>query len=291
VDDEGVEVSCRLFSARSSVGIHMGSSPFCGPNGYLRLSPAPMCTSPSKDVGYRLVEKYYAMPHICSLSLYGQFLPEQNWRGEVEGATYGEGGGDFYFQERVTDYIRLPEYSPPAKRMYDYRKSKRMGITTAAYEDRHFEEIFDLYACEAARRGIPVKNREVVFQILNLKDSSRFQKFGSVALHNNTVVGALFTLAGPQTASYFLPVLDYRFKDHQIGVRLILDHVFHWKDLNKAYFNFESSPISNPAVRSFKRGFGTLEHRFGVFGFARQHVRIRIDSLMRELKNFYIYPN
>lgn len=289
--DKKIEIN--LFQTETNVGTHLTTSPYFGFNGfYFTGLSTPIdfirvCSELSD-----LISKLYENSNIQSLSLYLPFCPPGDYVGSVSKLWEEMSiNPNFFIIERETDYIQLQSYKLPPKRRYDLKRSMRSGIYTVPLEDSLLPELYKIYYRECLRREIPIKSFQFILNLLSIPNSASYQVYATAAFKDEKLVGGLVTVSGPQTVSYYLPIIDYRNASDQVGVRLITDHIQHWKASGKNYFNFEASPSINPNVRKFKQGFNTIPYKYQIVGFAKPTVKEQLDELIKTNPGFFFYPS
>ena len=287
------KIETNLFQTETSIGTHLTTSPYFGFNGIYssghstQIEFSQACSDLSD-----FILKLYENSNIQSLSLYLPFCPPDDIEDCVS-KLCGELGENpnFFIIERETDYIQLQSYILPPKRRYDLKRSMRSAIYTAPLEDTQLRELYEIYYTECLRREIPIKSFHFILDLLSIPNSADYQIYATAAFKDGKLVGGLVTVSGPQTVSYYLPIFDYKYASDHVGVRLISEHILHWKARGKDYFNFEASPRRNPNVRKFKQGFDAVSYKYQIVGFAKPKVKEQLAELIKTNPGFFFYPS
>ena len=286
-------IETRLFQTETNIGIHLTTSPFFGFNGLYSVNHNLQIDDRkffSCLIDFML--KIYENSNIQSLSIYLPFCPSGDIDEQfIEFMEKMSQNSDFYKIERETDYIQLQTYKLPPKRRYDLKRSVSSGIYTAPFENSQLHELYEIYYSECLRRKIPVKSLQFISELLTIPNSASFQIYATTAFKEGKIVGGLITVCGPQTVSYFLPILDFRYASDQVGVKLISDHIHHWQVQKKIYFNFEASPRLNPNVRKYKQGYKTQSYKYYLVGFAKSTVKEQLNELIKTNPGFFFFPS
>jgi hypothetical protein len=161
---------------------------------------------------------------------------------------------------RTTLYLRLPQSGEPvwpsaARR--NVAKALRNGVqVTDRISPADLDRIYDIYSCNCAERGIPLKPR-ICIHAMSSASSGRVRTY--TASLDNRIIAALMVLWGPQTASYYLPCVDHEHSSLQPLPLLInyacSDAIQH----GKRFWNWEGSPGQASGVYRFKQKWGSVE--------------------------------
>lgn len=233
-----------------------------------------------------------------SAVFYSRFLPVE--RGGVEPSLeswttqLGLAGDQVVSIPKQTLYLSLesPPREWPAKIRYDLRRTLAAGVRIIdRLSPSQVDRMIDMHLETCAQCGAPPKPSSVVRRLLEGDE-----RVGAwAATKDDQLIGALMVLWGPQTASYYLPCCDAQARGLQ-PITLLIDHAIDAaRNRGIRYWNFESSPVREGGVWSFKKKWGAVEG-----AYRTTVVRLRSLAVLRSLGRerlsqafpyFFVYPH
>jgi hypothetical protein len=198
--------------------------------------------------------------------------------------------------EKITQTSKLgSSFKLSSKILRDVKRGKDAGFRVSRNLPVKINEFWDTYAERCEFVGIPIKSKQFVTNLATkLVDEGLADYYVAATESTDDFVAGLILLKSTQSASYYIPCFDQKYRKQQPMSLLLATALNNCSNEGLSLWNWESSPSVDHPVYAYKRRWGAEHSTYRIYVTLLKPIsalrEIGAENISSALEYFFVVP-